>query len=217
MLAVEDLVEVGMAPEAAARVIAIGRPVALARQDHAFEAGSACAGYIVTVAGAIDVVLLAENGREIALYSVGPGELCVQTMQCLASGGTYSAEGRVREPVRGVLITPAAFDALMRENDAFRAFVMVQVAERFSAMMHVVEQAMSTPLPRRIAGLLVDRAIGDVVTTTHAEIAVACASSREGVTRALSAMARDGAVRIERGRIVLVDRDALSRLATGSV
>ena len=52
-----------------------------------------------------------------------------------------------------------------------------------------------------------------VVAATHQTLAAEFGSAREVVSRILQRFERDGLIAIERGRIVIADREALRRMA----
>jgi CRP-like cAMP-binding protein len=122
--------------------------------------------------GSIRVTLVSEEGREVVLYRVRPGEICLQTFACLSRGATYAAEGVVETPVDGVLIPPAQFQKLVSESGAFRSAVFEAIAARFSEFEHVVETLAFTGIESRVASaLLLLAGDGHLVTATHHDIA----------------------------------------------
>ena len=44
-----------------------------------FHPGDAATGFVIVLRGRIDVSLTGSTGREILLYSVDPGQSCIQT------------------------------------------------------------------------------------------------------------------------------------------
>lgn len=204
-------------PQGAAEAVAsVGRTVSVAAGAVLFRPGDPCGGYVAPLAGSLAVVMAGQGGRELALYRVGPGELCLQTFQCLVTGAAYAAEGRVETAFEAVVVPPTRFDGLMAQSAPFRGWVLAQVARRFAMMAQLVEAVATAPIPQRLAGALLRLAdADDVVRATHAELAAEIASAREVVSRALAAFAAHGLVQAGRGRIVLCNRDALSRTAGG--
>lgn len=179
-----------------------------------FRPSDPCRGFIALKRGAIRVTLTSAGGREIVLYRVHPGEICLQTFSCLVQHKAYAAEGVAEEDVEALLISPQAFDRLMKEDSAFRAAVLASVAGRFSDFEHVVEALAFTGLEARVAaGLLRLAGEGEDVHATHEVLAAEIGSAREAVSRQLGLFARQGLVTLARGRIELKRRDALSRLA----
>lgn len=179
-----------------------------------FRPGDVCAGYIAPTSGAVRVSLIAANGREALLYRVTPGDLCLQTFQCLVTGAVYASEGRAEGDLTGVLLRAGAFQTLMRDDAAFRDFLLQRVAARFGAMMRTLETMAFTPAPQRLAAALLQLGDADgAVEMTHAALAVEIGATREAVSRILEPWRDQGFVALARGRIVMTHRDALSRIA----
>lgn len=194
------------------------QPVHASPGDVLFRPDDPCQGFITLRRGAIKVALTSAGGREIVLYRVRPGEICLQTFSCLLQNKHYAAEGVAEEEVEALLLPPRVFDQLMVENERFRSAVLNSVATRFSDFEHVVEALAFTGLEERVAGALIRLAgaVG-VVTATHEGIAAEIGSAREAVSRQLGLFARQGLVTLSRGRIEIKRRDALSRLARAAV
>ncbi len=186
--------------------------------DILFRANDACPGFIALRSGAIKVALTSAGGRELVLYRVHPGEICLQTFSCLVRKTVYAAEGVAEDDVEAYLISPAAFDRLMKDNSDFRAAVLASVAGRFADFEQVVEALAFSGLEQRVAAALLRLAdAGGVVHATHEALAAEIGSAREAVGRQLGLFARQGLVALARGRVEINRRDALSRLAEPGV
>ncbi|MBY0563329.1 MAG: Crp/Fnr family transcriptional regulator [Hyphomonadaceae bacterium] len=198
--------------EAAAGAGAV--PIRARAGDIMFRPNDPCRGFIALTQGGIKVTLTSASGREIVLYRVRPGEICLQTFSCLVQGKTYAAEGVAEDDVEALLIPPAGFDRLMQESERFRVAVLNSVAGRFADFEHVVEALAFSGLEQRVASALLRLADGEgVVHATHEALAAEIGSAREAVSRQLGLFARDGLVELARGRVALKRCDALSRLA----
>ncbi len=183
-----------------------------------FRPNDACRGFIALRAGAIRVTLGSASGREIVLYRVRPGEICLQTFSCLLRDLPYGAEGVAEEAVEALIIPPPAFDALMADNPHFRAAVLASVAGRFADFEHVVETLAFTGLEARVAEAVLRLAQdGLEARVTHEALAAEIGSAREAVSRQLGLFVRQGLVDLGRGRIVIKRRGALARLVQGAV
>lgn len=181
--------------------------------DVLFRPGDDCKGFLSVRSGSVKVGLTAPSGREIVLYRVGPGEICLQTFSCLIEGRAYAAEGVAETDLDGLLIPPHAFDALLAQDAEFRGAVLASVAGRFGDFEQVVQTLAFTGLEARLAAALLRLANGaDVVEATHEALAAEIGSAREVVSRQLGNMARQGLVALSRGRIEILRRAALERL-----
>lgn len=181
-----------------------------------FRPGDSAQAFPVVLSGRIDVFLTGPSGREILLYSVDPGQSCVQTTLGLMGDDSYAGEAVAAVDCRAVLIPRTLFLRLMEDEAGFRAFVFRAFAERMQSMMHVLEKVAFQRVESRLAQELLDLARlagGDGIHATHAELAVRIGSAREVVSRRLEGFARRGWVETDRGLVRLTDRAALQRQA----
>jgi len=184
--------------------------------DVLFRPDEPCRGFIALRSGSIRVGLTGASGREVVLYRVRPGEVCLQTFSCLVEGWLYAAEGVVETNVEAVLIPPVAFERMMAEDAGFRSAVLGSVAARFGDFQQVVQTLAFTGLEARVAAVLLRLADdAGAVRATHEALAAEIGSAREAVSRQLGLMARDGLVALSRGRIDILRTSALKRLCDG--
>ena len=119
-----------------------------------FQPGQECPGFLDLTKGAIRVMLTGASGREVVLYRVRPGEVCLQTFSCLVDGHTYGAEGIVEADIEGTLIPAAQFRHQMENDTTFRQKVLSSVAVRFSEYQQLVEDVALTGFDARLAKAL---------------------------------------------------------------
>lgn len=178
-----------------------------------FRPDDVCAGFLVLRAGTIRVVLTAENGREVLLYRVTPGDVCLQTFACLVEHRPYAAEGIAESDIEAELIPAGLFEDRVAHDPAFRSMIFAGVAHRFADLEQLVEDVALTGFPARLARLLLRRVDADgLVTATHEALAVEAASGRAVVSRQLARFARAGHVELARGSVRILDRNALEAL-----
>ena len=180
-----------------------------------FHAGDACTGFAIVHEGTLRVGLTAANGREIVLYRVGPGDVCLQTFARLAGGGgAYSAEGVAETAMRIEMLSPAAFAVRVAGDAGFRDLLFGAVARRFADFERVVERVALTGIAPRLAAALLALADQDGrVAATHAVLASEIGSAREVVSRQLATFARRGLVGGGRGALRVLAPARLEALA----
>ena len=202
----------GLAPDSRAtldRLTAMDAP----RGTVLFHPGDAVKGFVVVLTGRVEVFLTGPSGRDILLYSVEPGQSCVQSTLGLLGGEDYSGEAIAATGARLVLIPRDLFLRLIDSDTAFRTHVFHAFAQRLQSMMHLLERVAFQRIEARLAQILLDRAVTGRVDATHAELAAMIGSAREVVSRRLEALARRGLVTVERGAVVLNDPETLQNLA----
>lgn len=185
----------------------------LPRGAVVFRPGDPVEGFAIVLDGRIEVFLTGQNGREILLYAVEPGQSCVQTTLGLLGEAIYSTEAITATPTRVVIIPRPLFLRLINEAPDFRQMVFAAFATRMGGMIELMERVSFQSVECRLAGWLCARAENGRVNATHQEIATHIGSAREVVSRRLDAFARRGWVRTERGAVIVTDRMALERLA----
>mgnify|MGYP000389151531 CR=1 FL=1 len=180
-----------------------------------FSPGQDCPGFVRVTRGTIRVTLTAANGREVVLYRVGPGDVCLQTFACLTEGRQYSALGTAETPVEGEILPHGQFSRRLTEDAGFRAEVLGAVARRFGDFEQLVEDVALTGFDARLARVLLRLTSESAprIEITHDALASETASGRAFVSRRLRAFVRSGLVEQGRGWIAICDRNGLDRIA----
>ncbi|SPF80771.1 Crp/Fnr family transcriptional regulator [Pseudoprimorskyibacter insulae] len=202
----------GLGAEAKA-VLARLSPVQVPQGTALFHPGDVAQGFVVVLQGRVDVFMTGSTGRDILLYSVEPGQSCIQSTLGLLGGEAYSGEAITCSDCRLVLVPRPQFMSLMNSSAEFRGIVFAAFAQRMQSMMTLLDRLAFQKVESRLARLLLERAEHGHLHATQAEIAVMIGSAREVVTRRLDAMAKRGLVRLERGTVHLVALEDLQALA----
>ncbi len=190
----------------------------VAKGTRLFHAGDECPGFVTVHSGTIKVVLTAENGREIVLYRVNPGEVCLQTFGCLTSGHPYSAEGIAETDLTVEVLPEPEFQRRIVEDAQFRAQLFSGVSARFSDMERLIEDVALSGLQARLARLLLRIADQDgQIEITHEALASEIGSGRAAITRTLREFVRRGLIEARRGAIVIQDRTGLEAISHAEV
>ncbi len=184
-----------------------------------FDLGSPCSGLLVLEHGLIRVSRLADDGRELQLYRIEPGETCVLTVSCLLGRADYPARGVADRAVSGVYIPAPLFERLSAASAPFRDFVFRAFSERVTSLVELAAAVTFGHLDRRLAHALLERVRTSgriVLEVTHAELAAELASARESVSRMLGGFADAGVLEQGRGTIKVLDKSRLEALAGGA-
>lgn len=189
----------------------------LERGKILFRAGDAAEAFLLALSGRVDVFLTGPSGREILLYSVEPGQSCVQTTLGLLAQEPYSGEAIVAEDAEIILVPHVLFDQLMTDDPGFRIFVMQALGRRMTDVTRLLERVAFCRIEARLAATLLDLARDGIVHATQADLAAHVGSAREVISRRLEAFTRDGLVETERGLVRLSAPDRLRQLAASLV
>ena len=179
------------------------------------DGGNECLGMLLLLSGEIRTYLLSDEGREVTLYRLYAGDVCVLSASCVISQITFDTQISAQQETE-VLIIPASIVAALREEDlSLRCLLYELATQRFSDVMWAMQQILFKSLDRRLATFLLaeaERTGSSTIRMTHEQIAQHISSAREAVARMLKSFSEDGLVALRRGEIVLRDVDGLMKL-----
>jgi len=181
-----------------------------------FEASSPCRAFPMLLRGSIRVAKTAENGRELLLYRVTPGESCILTSSCLLGNAVYPARGVAESDLSGIVLPKEVFEGLVEQSPAFRDYIFGMFASRLSDLMLLVEEVAFRRLDQRLAGILLSKG-EPLIHITHQGLADELGSAREIVSRLLKNFEEQGWVALGRQQIRLSNPASLSALARAGV
>ena len=185
--------------------------------SHVQGAGAGCAGVVFVRSGCLRAFMLSDQGREVTLFYVQPGECCVLAASCILPMITFDIALDAAEDSDLLIVDSQAFGTVSQENIHAEAFTYRQATERFSDCMWVMQQVLFMGLDTRLAIWLLDevaRSGSKTIYATHDEIARHLGSAREAVGRMLKYFAREGLVELARGSVELIDVKRLRLLTT---
>ena len=174
-----------------------------------------CSGLFLVRSGRLRVYMLSEEGKEITLYRLEPGDVCMLAASCVLQSITFEVFVDAELPSDCYRINAGVFGEIMERIPAVKIFALETAVQRFSEVMWVMQQLVFMSMDQRIAIFLLDEAsrTGSLtLNVTHEQIARHLGTAREVVTRVLKHMSADGLVEISRGGIAIKDKTALRRL-----
>lgn len=181
-----------------------------------FQPGQPCPGFVLLNEGSIKVSLTGQSGREVVLYRVRPGQVCLQTLSCLINDEAYGAEGVAETALSGVIVPKFEFQAKMATDETFRNNILSSIAQRFEEYQQLVEDVALTNFDVRLAKALLRLASEDgFVPATHHDLAAETASGRAYVTRRLAEFVRNGWVEQRSNGIVVLNFGRLRQISEG--
>jgi len=213
-----DLSDLNSLDDTARRLLA-GRsePVSAPGGAVLFQPGQACERLVLLTKGTVRVRMVSETGREIELYRVRPGEMCVMSIACLMGERPYQAEGVADGDIEGIALGRSLFRELLGASVTFRESVIAVQTRRVFDLIGLVDELAFHRTESRLAARLLQRAGGtDAVDETHQELALDIGTAREVVSRRLKRFEAQGLVALERGRVRILDRGGLSALVASA-
>lgn len=174
-----------------------------------------CVGLMLVKSGELRVYMLSEEGREITLYRLREGDVCVLSASCVLSTITFDVHVDAEVDSEVLLVHASVFAELSRQNVYVEKFSYQLATERFSDVMWTMQQVLFMSFDKRLAIFLLDemnKAEEDTIRLTHEQIAKYVGTAREVVTRMLKYFSGEGIVSLSRGGIKILDKKKLRSL-----
>ncbi len=174
-----------------------------------------CTGVLLVEQGTLRTYLLSDEGREVTLYRLGRGDICMLSASCVLKSITFDVFVDAEEESRVLLISSKTFLQIMNENIYAECFAYKVTADRFSDVIWAMEQILFMSFDKRLAFFLLEESEKNgslELSITHQQIAKYLGSAREVVTRMLKYFVSEGFVELSRGGVTLLDTAGLKEL-----
>lgn len=176
-----------------------------------FDEQQICQGFPMLLSGKIRVFKASQNGRELQLYRVMPGESCILTSGCLLGKNRYQASGVAEEDLEMVLLPANSFYQLIANHETFRLYIFNLFSDRLADLMQLVSAVAFQKLDQRLATLLISKSAP--IHITHQALADELGSVREIISRLLKNFSEQGWIKLGREQIDIIDPSALKRFS----
>ena len=186
------------------------------KKGEAIKDGDGCTGAVFVREGCVRVYVLSDEGKEVTLYRLFPGDVCLLSASCVVQAITFDVFVEATENSECFVLNPKAFSDVADRNTDMKIFALELAVERFSDVMWVIQQILFMSLDRRVAVFLYEELNnrgGDTVKLTHEQIAKYISSAREAVSRMLKYFAEEGIVELSRSGVKVIDRAKLKAKA----
>jgi len=167
------------------------------------EEGDEISDFVLLLSGEKRVYKTNGIGREITLYEMGPGDICLLNVSCLLSNSRLPANAASLTKVEMLLMEGACFLDIMRKYDEMRTFVFGRIANGFASVTSLITELTFGRLDERLTNYLIEKSENNKLSITHQKIANDLGTSREVVSRLLKHYQQRGDLRLSRNFIEL--------------
>jgi len=178
--------------------------------------GRECTGVILVKRGSLRVYLLSDEGKEITLYRLFAGDMCIFSASCVLKTVTFDVFIDAEEDSECIVVGGCAFEELSSRLNEVKIFTLESALARFSDVMWVMQQILFMSMDKRLAIFLLDECAktgSDTVRLTHEQIAKYMGSAREVVSRMLKYFSSEGFITASRSEgIRITDKAGLRAL-----
>jgi CRP/FNR family transcriptional regulator, cyclic AMP receptor protein len=195
------------------QIITAATPRRYRSGDLLYAEGEPGDSLLLLMAGAVAVFRAGGNGRQATLAAVRPPGLLGE--EALAGGLSRIASARALQESFVLALRQSELSTLMRENPTMSDATRLWLGRQLGRLVEQRADDLLLDLPGRVAKTLVGFTAvdGGSIELSQAILASLARGSRQSVNQALKCFAARGWLRLESGRIDIVDLDALRRRA----
>ncbi|MDI3536147.1 MAG: family transcriptional regulator, anaerobic regulatory protein [Eubacteriaceae bacterium] len=168
-----------------------------------------CVGVLLILSGELRTYILSEDGRDITLYRLTEGEVCILSASCILSNITFDVHIDAEKASQVILINASIFQKICAQNIYAENFSYKSAIDRFSDVMWAMQQILFMSFDKRLTIFLLDEVSktgSNIIQMTHEQIAKYVGSAREVVSRMLKYFEKEGYVKLSRGKIEVIDK-----------
>jgi len=161
----------------------------------------------IVLSGSIKVIKTDEEGQEILLYYIKPGESCIMSFLAGLHNDTSKIKAIVEEDAEVLMIPIEKAGQWIREFPEWTDFIFNLYQKRFEELLDVVNAVAFQKMDVRLMNLLQQKASlfhTKEISVTHQQLADELGTTREAVSRVLKQLEKSQALVLSRNKISLV-------------
>jgi len=183
------------------------------RAEMVLLEGESAANLYFVASGVVKMFKTSAEGKEQILSIVRPGESFNDVP--IFDGGPNPASARAMGPVLLYGIKKNDMEAILRNHPQIALNVIKVLARRVRHLVSLVEDLSFKHVIGRVAKILLEHVGGEMgrgQRLTQQEMAAMAGTAREVVGRSLKALEEEGAIKLDRHRIIITDKEALKEI-----
>lgn len=161
----------------------------------------------IVVKGLIKVVQTDEQGSDVLLYFLRPGEGCIMSFMCSLTGTESKIKAIAEEDTEVIMVSSRDAAAWARQDPRWVEYFFALYQQRFEELLKVVNGLVSQNLEVRLYRHLLER-IRITGTRelhlTHDKLAQELGSSRVVISRILKKLEKEGRLTLSRSSIKML-------------
>lgn len=161
----------------------------------------------LVVSGLIKIYKEEENGNEVLLYYIKPGETCIVSVITAEKNEKSNVKGVVEEDVNIILIPKNKLYDLRKKFPDWNLFIYNSFNNKFDEVVDMIKVLTFSNKEKRLYDFLVKKAAlkkSNLIQKTHQEIANELGSSREVISRLLKKLEKNKKVSLAQKEIKIL-------------
>jgi CRP/FNR family transcriptional regulator len=191
-------------PELKQDIIAISKVITLEAGTVILKQGAYVKIIPLLISGLAKVFKEDEDGHEVLLYYIKPGESCVMSVTSMARNETSQVKAIIEEDAEVVVIPADKAMMIAKKYPKWNEFIYDLFNVKFEELLTVIKILTFSNKDIRLLEYLkkeVTLKKNPILHTTHQQIAYELGSSREVISRLLKKLENEGTIALKQGSI----------------
>lgn len=157
--------------------------------------------------GLIKIYKEEENGNEVLLYYIKPGETCIVSVMAGEKDEKATVKGVVEENCSVILVPKDQLYNLRKNHPNWNLFIYEQFNDKFYEVIDMVKVLTFSNKEKRLLDFLIKKSSlkkAKTINKSHQEIANELGSSREVISRLLKKLEKEGKVELSLRKIKIL-------------
>lgn len=159
------------------------------------------------ITGLVKVYKEEENGYEVLLYYIKPGESCIMSIMAAEKNMPINVRGVIEEDAEIVLIPIEKLHSIRKNHPKWNVFVYELFNEKFDEVIEMVKILTFSNKQKRLEDYLETKATltnSKIINKSHQQIANELGSSREVISRLLKKIENEGKIQLLQKQIKIL-------------
>jgi len=147
-----------------------------------------------------------EEDKELLLYYIHPGEMCIMSFSACCSNSASLIEAVTLEETRILLIPSVKLREWINQYPSFNLYIYAMFNRRYLDLIDTIDQLIFNRLDERLFSYLKEKAVlsgNKRVNITHQQIATDMGSAREVISRLLKKLELENKIITGRNQVTI--------------
>ncbi len=161
----------------------------------------------LVVSGLVKVYKEEENGNEVLLYYIKPGESCIMSIIAAEKNVPVNIRAVIEDDAKIIVIPIECIHKIRKNHPKWNAFVYDLFNDKFDEVIEMVKILTFSNKDKRLEDYLKTKAKlnnSDTISKSHQQIANELGSSREVISRLLKKLEKEGKIQLFQRQIKLL-------------
>jgi CRP/FNR family transcriptional regulator, anaerobic regulatory protein len=194
-------------PELAKKILQVGTIRKFKAEDFLMKTGQSIRSAVLVLDGIIKVFREDEEGNEVFMYNLHPGEACAISMTCASRNLNSQIMAKALVDTEVLAIPVELMDEWASKYKSWYQFVLETYRSRFEELLDTLDQIAFRNLDERLLWYLKQHQKSfqsNLIKVSFTEIAMELNSSREVISRLMKKLAEKGFIRIHKNQIEII-------------